>query len=178
MSNVAGCSKERTVVVNASNTATINDVEVIDASENNTITVLVSGEGDYEFALNNPNRLYQESNVFENVRPGIYTVFVRDINGCGITEEIVSVIGFPKFFTPNGDSQNDFWQVKGISSQFQPDTVIYIFDRYGKLLTQLDPIGSGWDGNYIGSPMPTDDYWFSVTLQDGRQFSSHFTLKR
>jgi len=26
--------------------------------------------------------------------------------------------------------------------------------------------------------MPTSDYWFRVKLQDGRTFSSHFTLKR
>jgi gliding motility-associated-like protein len=91
---------------------------------------------------------------------------------------MVSVIGFPKFFTPNGDNQNDFWEVKGVSSQFQPNTKILIFDKYGKLIAQVNPIGSGWDGNYNGNPMPSSDYWFTVTLEDGRQFSSHFTLKR
>ncbi|MBT8245551.1 MAG: T9SS type B sorting domain-containing protein [Winogradskyella sp.] len=179
VSNVAGCSKERTVVVNASNIATIQGIEVTDASENNTITVLLApGEGDYEFALNDPNSVYQDSNIFENVRPGIYTVFVRDKNGCGIIEKMVSVVGFPKFFTPNGDGQNDFWQVKGISSQFQQDTIIYIFDKYGKLINEISPTGSGWDGTYNGNPMPSSDYWFSVTLEDGRRFSSHFALKR
>ncbi|RNC84904.1 MAG: gliding motility-associated C-terminal domain-containing protein [Winogradskyella sp.] len=176
--NVAGCSKERTVTVTASNIATITDIQVTDATENNTITVLVTGEGDYEFALDDPNGFYQDSNVFNNVLPGIYSVFVRDKNGCGITEEMVSVVGFPKFFTPNGDNQNDFWQVKGISSQFQPNTVIYIFDKYGKLVSEINPLGSGWDGTYNGNPLPSSDYWFSVTLQDGRQFSSHFALKR
>ena len=178
VSNVAGCSKERTITVEASDIASIDNIEVTDVSENNTVTILTSGVGNYEFALDNPNGLYQASNVFENVKPGIYTVYVRDINGCGIAEELVSVIGFPKFFTPNGDGQNDFWQVKGVSSQFQPDTLIYIFDKYGKLLSEINPLGSGWDGNYNGNPMPTSDYWFSVTLQDGRRFSSHFTLKR
>ncbi|SHG44878.1 T9SS type B sorting domain-containing protein [Winogradskyella jejuensis] len=178
VSNVAGCSKERTVIVRGSDVATINNIEVTDASENNTVTVLVNNPDEFEFSLDNPNGLYQDSNVFENVRPGIYTVYVRDKDGCGITEDMVSVVGFPKFFTPNGDNQNDFWQVKGISSQFQPDTIIYIFDRHGKLLSEINPLGSGWDGNYNGNPMPSSDYWFSVTLQDGRRFSSHFALKR
>ncbi|ARV10478.1 hypothetical protein BTO05_12865 [Winogradskyella sp. PC-19] len=178
VSSVFGCSKERTVTVLASNIATIDNIEVTDAVENNTVTVLTSGEGDYEFSLDDPNGVYQDSNVFENVRPGIYTVFVRDKNGCGISEEMVSVVGFPRFFTPNGDNQNDFWQVKGISSQFQPDTIIYIFDKYGKLVSEVNPLGSGWDGNYNGNPLPSSDYWFSVTLQDGRRFSSHFALKR
>ena len=176
--SVLGCTKERTITVLASNTATITNIEVTDASQNNSITILVSGEGDYEYALNYSNGQYQNSNVFENVTPGIYSVYVRDKNNCGITEDSVSVIGFPKFFTPNGDNQNDFWNVKGVSSQFQPNTKIIIFDKYGKIIAQVDPIGSGWDGNYNGNPMPTSDYWFSVTLDDGRQFSSHFTLKR
>lgn len=178
VSNVQGCSKTRTIIVNQSNIATIDNIEVTDATSNNTVTVLVSGEGDYEYALDNPNGAYQDSNVFNNIQPGIYTVFVRDRNGCGISEELISVVGFPKFFTPNGDNQNDFWQVRGISDQFQPNTVIYIFDKYGKLLSEINPLGSGWDGTYNGNLMPSSDYWFSVTLQDGRRFSSHFSLKR
>jgi len=178
VTSVFGCSKERTIIVEASNIATIDTVDITDASENNTVTILVSGEGDYEYAINDVQGPYQSSNTFQNVAPGIYTVFVRDTNGCGITEEMISVIGFPKFFTPNGDSQNDFWQVKGISNQFQPGSQVRIFDRHGKLLAQLDPTGSGWDGTYNGNPMPNNDYWFSVTLEDGRQFTSHFSLKR
>ncbi|MCC1485260.1 T9SS type B sorting domain-containing protein [Winogradskyella immobilis] len=176
--NTLGCFKERTINVLASNVATITNIEVRDASQNNTIVISVTGEGDYEYALDFINGIYQDSNRFENVSPGLHTVFVRDKNNCGITEEIVSVIGFPKFFTPNGDGNNDFWQVQGVSSQFQPNSIIYIFDRYGKLLKELSPRDSGWDGIYNGNLMPTNDYWFSVTLEDGRQFSSHFTLKR
>ena len=163
----------------SSNIATIVSIEVVDATQNNTITILVSGEGDYEFALNNSNGPYQVSNIFENVEPGIHTVYVRDTkNNCGIVNDIVSVIGFPKFFTPNNDSFNDTWQVFGISTQFQPNSKILIFDRYGKLIKQLNPIGIGWDGTFNGEKLPTNDYWFKVTLQDGRSFSSHFALKR
>ncbi len=177
-----GCSKSRNITVNPSNIATFDSIEVIDASENNTITVLVSGEGDYEYALFDQNGIitnYQTSNTFTNVYPGIYTVSVKDVkNDCGIVENSVSVIGFPKFFTPNGDGTNDTWQVQGISSMFQPNSKILIFDRYGKLLKQLDPLGPGWDGTYNGNVLPVSDYWFSVTLQDGRTYNNHFTLKR
>ncbi|MDT0559527.1 T9SS type B sorting domain-containing protein [Ichthyenterobacterium sp. W332] len=178
VSNTDGCSKTRTITVLPSNTATIDNIIVTDAAENNSITLQVSGEGDYEFALDNSVGPYQDSNVFENVSFGFHDVYVRDKNGCGIVSELVSVIGFPKFFTPNDDTVNDFWQVKGISSQFQPNSVIYIFNRYGKLLNELDPLGSGWNGTYNGLPMPSDDYWYNVTLQDGRTFNGHFALRR
>ncbi|MDY2588422.1 T9SS type B sorting domain-containing protein, partial [Winogradskyella aquimaris] len=117
-------------------------------------------------------------NIFEDVLPGLYTVFVRDKNDCGISEELVSVIGFPKFFTPNGDGTNEFWQVKGINNQFQANSTIFIFDRFGKLLAELDPLGPGWNGTYNGAKMPASDYWFKVKLEDGRTFTSHFSLVR
>ncbi len=179
VTNTNGCTKNRTITVLPSNIATIESIEVTDATLNNTITVNVSGEGTYVFALDDINGPYQDSNFFENVAPGLHTVYVIDTkNNCGIVEEIVSVIGFPLFFTPNNDSFNDTWQVYGVSNQFQPNTVIYIFDRYGKLLKQLDPTGQGWDGTFNGQKLPTNDYWFHVKLQDGRVFKSHFTLKR
>ena len=176
--NADGCSKLRTITVLPSNIATFDSIDVVDATENNTITVNVSGEGDYEFALDDVNGPYQDSNLFENVAPGFHTVYVRDKNACGIVEQVVSVIGFPKFFTPNGDSYHDTWQIYGVSGQFQANSKIYIYDRYGKLLKQLDPSSRGWDGTFNGRDMPTSDYWFSVTLDDGRTFKSHFTLKR
>ena len=178
ITNINGCSKDRTITVLPSNIATIDDVEVVDATSNNMITVFVSGEGDYEFSLNNINGPYQDSNVFENVPPGLHTVYVRDKNNCGIVEDIVSVIGFPKFLTPNGDGYHDTWQVYGLNHSSQIESIVYIFDRYGKLIKQLSPTGIGWDGTFNGQPLPSSDYWFHVKLQDGRTFKSHFTLKR
>lgn len=184
VTDLNGCEKSRTITVEASNLATIDTITVIDGSLSyaNTVTVNVSGEGTYEYALFNAlgaYRHYQDSNVFEQVIPGFYTVYVRDVkNNCGIAEQLISVIGFPKFFTPNNDGYQDTWQVYGLSEQFQSGSKILIFDRYGKLLKQLDPAGTGWDGTFNGYPMPTSDYWFAVTLADGRIFKSHFSLKR
>ncbi len=178
VTNSDGCYKDRTVIVRPSNIATINNIEIVDAAENNIITILVSGEGDYEYALDNLNGPYQDSNSFDNVVAGFHTVYVRDKNDCGISEELISVIGFPKFFTPNNDSFNDYWQVNGINTQFQPNSMILIYDRYGKLIKELNPLSRGWDGTLNGIKLPTSDYWFHIALQDGRIFKGHFTLKR
>ncbi len=93
-------------------------------------------------------------------------------------EQTISVVGFPLYFTPNGDGVNDTWQVYGVKSTFQSKSDIKIFDRYGKYLTTINASSPGWDGTYNGNSMPTSDYWFFVTLEDGRIFKSHFTLKR
>ncbi|WP_179333119.1 T9SS type B sorting domain-containing protein [Winogradskyella costae] len=178
VTNTNGCFKDRSVTVLASNIATVTNIEVVDATQNNTITVFVSGEGDYEYALDEINGPYQNATTFEDVAPGLYTVYIRDKNNCGVTDALVSVIGFPKFFTPNADDKNDYWQVKGISSLFQSNSSVLIFDRYGKLIKELDPLSVGWDGTFNGELMPNSDYWFKVKLQDGRTFTNHFTLKR
>ncbi|NRD21237.1 T9SS type B sorting domain-containing protein, partial [Winogradskyella eckloniae] len=85
----------------------------------------------------------------------------------------------PLYFTPNGDGFNETWNIAGIGSNAK----IYIFDRYGKLLKQLSPDGSGWDGTFNGNKMPTSDYWFTVEYDEPgtdirKEFKAHFTLKR
>jgi gliding motility-associated-like protein len=176
--NPEGCSKRRTITVVGSRPATIESIEVTDLSETNTLIVNVSGPGEYEYALNDPTGPYQLENTFTNVRPGVYTVYVRDRLGCGIIEEVVSVLGYPNYFTPNGDGINDFWQVLGVRPDFESQAQIYIYDRYGKMLKRLNPLSPGWDGIYNGNPMPSSDYWFRVIFEDGRELRSHFSLVR
>lgn len=174
-----GCSNLRTIVVIPSSTATIENIEVTDLTENNTISVFVSGEGVYEYALDNENGPYDESNIFENVPPGIHTVYVRDIkNDCGIVSQTVSVIGYPKFFTPNGDDVNDTWSLFGFSTEFRFNANVNIFNRFGKLIYELNASNLSWNGNYNGKLLPADDYWFEAKLEDGRTFSGHFALVR
>ena len=163
-------------------------IEVLDLTDDNTNTIKINnvadlGIGNYEFSLDNFN--YQDNNEFTDLDPGVYTLYIRDKNsyysytyGCGILEVTVSVIGYKKYFTPNNDGVNDKWKILGIRIDFNNASEIYIFDRYGKLLKQLDPITDGWDGTYLGKPMPATDYWFRVYLDDGREFKGHFSLIR
>lgn len=169
-----GCYADRIVNVDSSSIATIDHI----STTGNSATIYVSGLGDYEYTLDNENGVYQDSNIFENLEPGIHVVYVNDKNSCGVVQKSFSIIDFPIYFTPNGDQVNDYWQVKGVSSEFQSNSKIYIFDRYGKLITQIKASSRGWDGTLNGQPLPNSDYWFSVTLDDGRVFMNHFTLKR
>ena len=53
-----------------------------------------------------------------------------------------------------------------------------IFDRFGKLLKQIEAKGEDWDGTINGNLMPATDYWYVVSLEDGRIAKGHFALKR
>ena len=173
-----GCSSSRTITVLASELATIDGVSVVGVAPNNTVTITLSGEGDYEIALDDINGLYQDSFVFTNVSRGFHTVYIRDKNGCGTQEEIISVLGFPKFFTPNGDNDNPTWQVIGTAAQFDQIASIQIFNRYGKLITLLTNANRSWDGMLKGKPLPSDDYWFKANFYDGKIYTGHFALRR
>ncbi|MEJ2113411.1 MAG: T9SS type B sorting domain-containing protein [Flavobacteriaceae bacterium] len=145
-------------------------------SPNNSITISVSGEGNYHYSQD--HGLFQDSNTFENVNAGFHTVYVRDKNGCGTVEQLVSVLGFPKFFTPNGDSYQDTWQPLGANIQFNSNLVVNIYDRFGKLLKEIRSSGDGWNGTFNGDLLPTDDYWYVVLFPDGKEYRGHFALKR
>lgn len=153
-----------------------------DLADSNNIEIVVDGNGDYEYAINGGP--FQDDPVFRDVPPGVNSVIINDKNGCGTTEAIpFLVVGYPKFFTPNGDTYHDFWNILGIETLTNP--VVFIFDRYGKLLKQLDATTVGWDGTFNGRPMPSSDYWFRFDYsreEEGivvaKTLRNHFSLKR
>ncbi|MBT8177835.1 MAG: T9SS type B sorting domain-containing protein, partial [Eudoraea sp.] len=164
-------------------TPVLDRIDVLDdLSDNNTIEVFVQGNGSYEYAINGGE--FQDSPVFEDVPPGQNTLVINDKNGCGTTNPIpFLVVGYPKFFTPNGDGIHDAWNILGIETLTDP--VVFIFDRYGKLLKQLDETTVGWDGTFNGRPMPSSDYWFRLEYERdeggilvANTVRTHFSLVR
>ncbi|MBT8375620.1 MAG: T9SS type B sorting domain-containing protein [Bacteroidia bacterium] len=172
-----GCETTDDFNVDVSEVATIEFTETIDFSDPNNITIEVSGIGDYQYILD--DGFPQESNVFENVSLGYHTITVFDAKGCSSVSQEVVVIDAPKYFTPNNDGQHDTWHISGVETL--PGTVVYIFDRFGKLIKQIGSNTPGWNGTYNGNNMPSSDYWFVAEVKnDGETFkvTGHFTLKR
>lgn len=177
------CASTKLFSVVASEVALIESVEVINLMNGKTITIQASGNGDYEFALDNEIGPYQDSPIFSNVIDGGRVVFVRDKNGCGTISRSVDrdldQSDFPRFFTPNGDGVNDFWQFIDPPENFEQSLkVISIFDRFGNFLTQIGPNQSGWDGSFNGRPLPASDYWFKAIFRNRQEIRGHFALKR
>ena len=181
VTNIAsGCQTIDATVVIESGPPSVTVTMITEAFvDNNIIEATVTGNGVYEFSLDNGP--WQESGVFENVSGGEHTVQARDLIGCGIGAATILVLDFPGFFTPNGDGYNDTWNIPGLGAQ--ANAKIYIFDRYGKLLKQLNPLDEGWNGTFNGIPLPSSDYWFTIEYQEPstdelKRFSANFTLKR
>lgn len=176
------CAKEDETQIVISSAPQFVEVQLISevfASGLSTIqAVVIGGFGTYEYSLDQID--WQTSPVFTNLENDIYTIYVRDINGCGEkNSEPMATISYPNYFTPNGDGYNDTWNIKGLTAEFEAK--IYIFDRYGKLMKQIDAYGNGWDGKFNGKEVPSTDYWFRIEYKQGgvqKEFKSHFSLKR
>ncbi len=105
---------------------------------------------------------------------GQYLVFVRGV--CGQAVQAIVVLQYPKFFTPNGDGLNDYWNIPMLSTQY-PSAQIEIYDRYGKLIDVLSGQHQGWNGTFNSEKLPATDYWFVARLPE-RTVRGHFSLIR
>ncbi|AXG74293.1 hypothetical protein DVK85_08645 [Flavobacterium arcticum] len=178
VTNQYGCETSKTITVVNSQAPQISEVNIEDWTDNdNVITVILentTGAEDFEYSLNGIT--YQDSNTFTGLEPGQYNVYVRDKYNCGIDTEETFLLTYPKFFTPNGDGVNETWRIK--FSTVEPNMYVYIFDRYGKIITGFGANSNGWDGTYNGARLPSTDYWFIVIRENGKEYKGHFSMIR
>lgn len=150
-------------------TLEINDFTI----DNNSISIIMPDAQDYEFALANGS--YSDETVFTGLETGPYTIHIRAKSGCKTVSEEVIILNYPRFFTPNGDNQNEVWKIQYLN--LQPQAQVTIFDRYGKIITGFNGSGS-WDGTLNDSKLPATDYWFVLQLDTGRIIRGHFSMIR
>ncbi|WP_341220631.1 choice-of-anchor L domain-containing protein [Polaribacter atrinae] len=180
--NNADCNYKPTDVIIASSSP---EFEIKFLTDNFSIFYAVEietinqGLGSYQYALD--DGVFQESNFFDNIKPGTYNITIKDLTGIcnNLTLELVA-LDYPKFFTPNNDNKNDRWNIPDLANDL--NATITIYDRYGKLINAIKPSELGWDGfNTNGNKMPSTDYWFVLKYtKDGNEaiFRSHFSLIR
>ena len=171
--------RSKTITVTASEAPVVNLSTNKDFTESTYITVeIVRGSGPYEYKID--DGYFSTENTFTGVSSGIHSIQIRSLSGgCGVLTREALILHYPKFLTPNQDGINDTWNITDLIGV--PEAKIYIFTRYGKLLTAIRPGGESWDGTFNGKRMPSNDYWFRAEyVKDGKQkvFKSHFTLKR
>ncbi len=128
---------------------------------------------------------FRNTHLFTDLKPGIYDYVIKDGNftisgtveikedqvDCG-TQLIVY-----KGITPNGDGQNDNWQIDGITN-FETNTVS-IFNRWGSLVwdaKNYDNKDVVWDGKNKQGVLIPDATYFYIIEADGKVYKGWVEL--
>ncbi|MEE2771262.1 MAG: T9SS type B sorting domain-containing protein [Bacteroidota bacterium] len=173
-----GCSRNIAYEVSEKMAPEILDVLITSEVDNSQVEIVAEPNGTGFYAIDNNLDAFQTEALFTNIEPGPHTIYVKNDNACEVISQEIFVFGFPTYFTPNNDGYNDRWKPFEIKAADYQIKGIFLYDRYGKLLKQLFSGTEGWDGTFNGHPMPANDYWFEVTLENGKIFKGHFSLIR
>jgi gliding motility-associated-like protein len=154
----------------------------LDKTDLNNIKLIVSsGAAPYNYAMGLSAGVFSEIADLGAVGFGLHEISVVDTNGCKadtsfVIEEVP--LNPAKYFTPNGDGSNDTWTIENIA--YYPKSEIYIYDRFGKQVGYYKGADfEGWDGVYLGNPLPSTDYWYVIFVREtGKRLTGHFLLKR
>ncbi|KFF08006.1 T9SS type B sorting domain-containing protein [Chryseobacterium luteum] len=151
------CTVLQNVKVYPSEQPVVSSIEI----SNTTVTVFViGGTAPYKYSMDNIN--WQDSNVFNNIKRGDATIFVKDSYDCDPIDISIVVPNLVNVITPNGDGYNDIIDYSALANK--KNLVMNIFDRYGNMIFQVDKsTGYKWDGTFKGGvKVPTGNYWYSV----------------
>ena len=163
------CSYQIDFNVYSGNVPIISFIE----TTSNSIIVHAEGDGNFQYSIN--GFVWQISNEFNYLQPGVYTVYVRD--GSCITSQQVAIFFIPTLFTPNDDGVNDTWNIKGL--EIYPYSKVEIYDRYGKMIYSNRINGfEVWDGkDNKNQKVATQDYWYIIYVSNGDKLTGHVTVK-
>lgn len=154
------CVYRQYVKITAAETPKIKSIDIIGS----TVTVTTEGgSAPYLYALD--NGIYQSSNIFNNVKLGLHTVYVKYGDSCGPIMMSFSLFNPINVITPNNDGINDVIDYSELSTKTDPR--VQILDRYGMTLFDSNITKTFiWDGKYNGNPLSTDSYWYILQWKE------------
>lgn len=191
-----GCTEVVDVTLNNQVTVKLDEAIVTDANcaeRFGSVEILASGAlGDLTYSLDSTG-LFQDSNLFEFVAPGMYTVYVDDDEGCRIPVEVqIDIpdcpIFFPNIFCPTCTDGDDGKFIIGSTNIYDICILRYeIYDRWGNLIYYTNKFsihesGSWWDGTFDNVPAEQGVYAYLIEVihENGEQqiYSGDITLVR
>jgi gliding motility-associated-like protein len=95
---------------------------------------------------------------------------------CGIKPELG--------FSPNGDGNNEFWNIRGID--YYSENQVNVFNRWGNLVyetTGYNNTSNSWQGQVngklsLGSNAPDGTYFYVIKVNGGKPISGYVIIKR
>lgn len=175
VSDEAGCVLLDTLVIEPTppiNLLGLSINQTVCQELNGAISISASGgEGNLNFEVNGQN---SSSPVFTQLGPGVYEISVLDEAGCLVrSEAVIDVprcpVYVPNVFSPNGDSNNDFFSLGTVDGYEVGIICYFIYDRWGELVYEsknfdIRSSGNWWGGRFNGQNAETGVYTFLVEV--------------
>ena len=96
------------------------------------------------------------------------------------TDKVTITLGefvIPTFITPNGDSKNEYFLIKGIETLGK--TELTVFDRRGMQIFKNSDYDNKWNGvDYNDRPLINDTYYFILKSGTGKSYSGYIVIRR
>jgi gliding motility-associated-like protein len=126
--------------------------------------------------LTNPKSMVSNLSNGENVLSWIVTNSVCPAD----TDKVIIKVGelvIPTLLTPNGDSRNEYFVLRGIESLGR--TELIVFDKRGMQIFKNSNYDNKWNGvDENDHPLPSDTYYFILRTGGGRKYSGYVLIKR
>ncbi|GHT22889.1 hypothetical protein FACS189430_05340 [Bacteroidia bacterium] len=100
-----------------------------------------------------------------------------ELNGCSVTDTVTVLACefekleeswiIPNTFTPNGDGDNDVWQIRMLKDY--PNAEVEVYDRWGRrVFLSRHGYPEPWDGRDTnGKILPLETYYYVIDMKDG-----------
>ncbi|RZK98947.1 MAG: T9SS type B sorting domain-containing protein, partial [Hymenobacter sp.] len=164
------------VQVNAGPDKTITEGETVEleGTSSGTFPVTWTPNLGFTFPSNNPLRPL--------VAPLVTTTYTlaAQVGNCysesKVTITVTPRVRIPNAFTPNGDGNDDTWQIDRIGDYTANHVVI--FNRWGAKLFETTNYNRGneWNGTINGQPAPVGTYYYLITLGNGKSYTGPLTI--
>ena len=153
----------------------------IQQNESTTLTAVGAGSIAWETSE------FTNSIIVSPLMTTNYCVSLLDSNGC-VSSDCVNVIVLedcgelyiPTAFSPDGDENNDLYQIR-INASCVQSMQMQIYDRWGELIIEMNDINETWDGTYKSEPLNNASfaYVLKITLSNNPEeqiFKGNITL--
>jgi gliding motility-associated-like protein len=183
------CGQPATATSNAVR-VTINQPVQVSAGPDKTITegesVVLEGTADGTYpVIWSPSQTltFAAGNQLRPVAAPLVTTTYALSAGAGycggtslVTVTVLPRVRIPNAFSPNGDNNDDTWQIDNIEAY--PNSRVLVFNRWGAKIFEATNYtrGSEWRGTINGQPAPFGTYYYVITLGNGKSFTGPLTI--
>lgn len=154
------CFVTQNVKVLPADPPVIKDVKL----ESNKATVnAVGGQPPYKYSLD--GIMWQDSNVFSNLKRGEQEFFVKDSRNCEPANTVVTIPYIMNAITPNGDGHNDFIDYSALRNK--KNLIFAVYDRYGNQVFKGEKFNNYiWNGQAYDKKLQSGTYWYTLTWNE------------